>query len=418
MSTQDSPVPDELLVLRQKAEDVLATVSPSGKNGGGENTGSVSHELRVHQIELEMQNENLRELTFELAAARDRYADLYELAPVGYLTLDADWWIRKVNRAASILLGRDAHKLLGRPLSKFVAPESQDDFFLLKRVTYASAEPIERELVILRESSDRVWIVVHAVRGTSTEATEYRLTLADVTERTRAQEELAEYRRHLEKLVEARTFALTEALQEKETLLREMQHRVKNNLQFVSSLLSLEAGEQQSPRGKAAFLQSQLRVEAMALVHRLLHRSIAAGNVSSRTYVQELAAGLMDAYGVGQGRIALDLQIEDIPMTIDTAVPVGLIVNELLTNALTHAFAGAAKGTLRVALSRQDAHRYSLEVSDNGQGMPEEIDVGFPSTVGLTLVNRLAAQLAGSCECHRNGGTSIMVSFSDSAQRS
>jgi len=121
---------------------------------------------------------------------------------------------------------------------------------------------------------------------------------------------------------------------------------------------------------------------------------------------------------VGPSRIALDLQIEDVPLTIDTAVPVGLIVNELLTNALTHAFTDAAKGTLRVALSRENANQYILEVCDDGQGLPEDIDIGSPSTVGLTLVNRLAAQLAGSCECHRNGGTSIKVRFSDLAPRS
>jgi two-component sensor histidine kinase len=131
--------------------------------------------------------------------------------------------------------------------------------------------------------------------------------------------------------------------------------------------------------------------------------------------VKELANGLMSAYSVGPGRVTLVTDVEDVPLNLDTAIPVGLILNELITNALTHGFAGGARGTLRIVLSREDTGRYYMAVIDDGRGMPEEVTLESPSTVGLTLVTLLAKQLGGSTECRRDGGTTFVVRFGDSA---
>jgi two-component sensor histidine kinase len=277
---------------------------------------------------------------------------------------------------------------------------------------------VEGQLKLQGGPPDR-WILLSVAFGAANPdgVSEFRVTLVDITERVRARQ-LTDYRRHLEQLVDSRTSALTKALGEKEVLLREVQHRVKNNLQFVSSMLSLEAGGQRSSRSRAAFKQCQLRVEAMALVHEMLQRSGTGGRVSSQGYVQELAVSVMEAYGISPGRIILDLQIEDIPMTVDTAVPVGLILNELITNAVTHGFPGHTTGCLRVSLTRAALDRYCLVVSDDGRGMPEEVDLASPATVGLTLVLRLTEQLGGSWECSRDGGTAFTIRFHEAAPRS
>jgi PAS domain S-box-containing protein len=415
MSGPVSPKPDPLKALRRRAETALAS-APSVVPASPADVDSLSHELRVHRIELEIQNENLRDLTAELQAARDHYAVLFEQAPVGYLALDRDWWIRNVNRAAAVLLGRDARKLLGRPLGGLIAPESQDAFFQLRQTAVASEEPVEREIRIRQDGRPGPWVLLNVSSGAA--APEYRVTLTDISQRIRAQEELAEHRRQLEGLVEARTSALSQALREKEVLLRELQHRVKNNLQFVSSLLSLEAGSLRPSRGRTAVRSCQLRVEAMALVHELLHLSGAAGSVSSHAFVQELAVNLASAYEVRPDRVALDIDVEDVLLGIDTAIPAGLILNELITNAFVHAFPGDMRGTLRIELSRSGGGAYRLVVADDGRGMPEGLDTVSPPTVGLTLVSRLAEQLAGSCACSSGRGTRFTVRFHDAAPRS
>ncbi len=394
----------EPAALRQRAENMLRDLAVTAERQ--EDGDALVHELRVHQIELELQNENLRDLNVELEIARDRYSELYEHAPVGYVTLDADLQIKAANAAAGLIIGRQPERLAGVPLGTFIPPESQDDFFLLSRAALSSSRPAEGQ-IMLRDRPENRWVLLSVGAAAVDGQPEYRVTLMDVTERVQAQK-LSGYRRQLERLVSSRTRDLIQALQEKEVLLREVQHRVKNYLQLVSSVLSLEASEQRSARSRAAFRQCQLRVEAMGLVHDLLQRS-RKGTVSSKAYVRELAVSLLKAYDVSPGRIRLDLQIDDIPLNLDTAMSVGLILNELITNALQHAFPGARKGTLRISLSQTARGLVSLVVSDDGRGMPEEVDTRSPTSVGLTIVFRLAEQLSGSCTCRRGPGTRFTI---------
>jgi PAS domain S-box-containing protein len=209
------------------------------------------------------------------------------------------------------------------------------------------------------------------------------------------------------KLVETR---LRASLQEKEVLLKEIHHRVKNNLQIVSSMLNLQIDQLADPEAIALFKESQSRVRSIALFHEKLYQSKDLARVDIAEYLAGLATDLFAAYGVNPDEIALHLDTEDVPLGVDAAISCGLIVNELVSNAIKHAFPHGRQGDVRVAL-HQDGDQVALEVSDNGAGIPEGMDFRNPSTLGLKLVCILTEQVRGSIELDRQGGTRFQIRF-------
>jgi predicted ATPase/two-component sensor histidine kinase len=203
------------------------------------------------------------------------------------------------------------------------------------------------------------------------------------------------------------------ALGEKEALLKEVHHRVKNNLQLITSLLNLQAARVADPAVAELFADSRNRVRAMALVHENLYR---AGNLSSipmARHLQSLCSHLNGAYGSPAHHVRLAVEVDDLHLEMDRAVPCGLIVNELVSNALKHAFPAGGTGTVRVALRAEATGRLTLEVADDGIGLPAELDIARSDTLGLRLVGDLAEQLHGRVVVSREGGTTVAVSFAD-----
>ncbi|HYO51870.1 PAS domain S-box protein [Archangium sp.] len=214
------------------------------------------------------------------------------------------------------------------------------------------------------------------------------------------------------KLVETR---LRSSLQEKEILLKEIHHRVKNNLQIVSSMLNLQIDQISDPKALGLFKESQTRVRSIALFHEKLYQSKDLARVDIAEYLKGLATGLFATYGVNPDNILLDIQTEDVPLGVDAAISCGLIVNELVSNALKHAFPNGRRGEVRVAL-RREGEDVILEVADNGIGFPAEVDFRNPSTLGLKLVCILSEQVRGSIELDRREGTRFLVRFGHGAQ--
>lgn len=201
------------------------------------------------------------------------------------------------------------------------------------------------------------------------------------------------------------------SLREKEAMLKEIHHRVKNNLQVVSSLLSLQAARVTHPVATDVLAESQNRVRAMALVHETLYRSDDLARVDLSRYLGELCGYLFRSYGVDSARVRLELDVEPVSVSLDKTIPCGLLVNEIVSNSLKHAFPGARTGGVTVRAGTRADGRLTLTLADDGVGLPADVVVDQTPSLGLQLVNILTEQLGGHLAVERSPGTRFTVSF-------
>jgi len=204
------------------------------------------------------------------------------------------------------------------------------------------------------------------------------------------------------------------SLKEKEALIKEVHHRVKNNLQIISSLLNLQAAHIHDEHYKNLFRESQNRIKSMVLVHEKLYQSKDLTAINVRDYINGLLKYLCHSYGIEQNRIAIKTDIEDITMNIDIAIPCGLIITELVSNSLTHAFVESHRGshakiTIKIHLDRKN--KAVLIVSDNGIGFPDGLDFKKTESLGMQLVCALTEQLSGNIKLTRDKGTTFTIMF-------
>jgi two-component sensor histidine kinase len=201
------------------------------------------------------------------------------------------------------------------------------------------------------------------------------------------------------------------SLAEKEVLLKEIHHRVKNNLQVISSLLKLQSQHLDDKQAEEIFKECQNRVKSMALVHEKLYQSRDLAKIDFAEYVRNLVAHVFRSYPTSLGNVGLKVNVDTISFSIDLAIPLGLLINELVSNCLKHAFPDERKGEIRVDLHPDGRGQYVLTVSDNGVGFPGDVDFRNTETLGLQLVNTLTGQLDGAVEILRNGGTEFRITF-------
>jgi len=210
---------------------------------------------------------------------------------------------------------------------------------------------------------------------------------------------------------------LNASLREKEVLLKEIYHRTKNNMQVITSLLNLQSNQIDDPRYVALFDESRNRIVSMALVHEKLYRSKNLSSIDFKDYITSLANGLLTFYGRNAKNVSFTVNAGGIILGIDTAIPCGLIINELISNSLKHAFPQERSGRISIDLNKTSAadkkdNEYDLTISDDGIGIPQHIDISHTKSLGLQLVTNLTThQLRGSIELRRNGGTSFHIRF-------
>jgi PAS domain S-box-containing protein len=250
-----------------------------------------------------------------------------------------------------------------------------------------------REVCTKTKSGDDRWMYLTAGLMQYEDAAAVMVTGFDVTDRRMAEEKLRA------------------SLHEKDVLLKEIHHRVKNNLQVVSSMLSLQSMSQSDSTTVSLFRESQDRVRSMALIHEQLYGASDLSRIDFGEYAESLTSNLLRSYTTG-GTIKLNIDVRDILISIDLAIPCGLIINELVTNSLKYAFPGGRTGTVTVAMSR-DGEDYVLSVSDNGVGMSRHIDARNGGSFGLQLVDTLVGQLEGSIILSGDDGTAYTIRFVD-----
>jgi hypothetical protein len=217
-----------------------------------------------------------------------------------------------------------------------------------------------------------------------------------------------------EERVEAQRATLerqTVSLQQRETLLREIHHRVKNNMQVMSSLLSLQARSALNPETRRVLEDNQNRIQSMALLHEILYQSEDLSLVDFQKYVLRTVDYLFRSFGVQDGQIRLRTELDQLELELDDALPFGLLISEVVSNSLKHAFPHGRGGEVSIFLRQQSATTISLALSDDGVGLPGELDWATSRSLGLRLVRALAQQLRGTLEIRSQGGTEVRLTF-------
>jgi two-component sensor histidine kinase/PAS domain-containing protein len=341
-----------------------------------------------------------------LRESERRLEEAQRLAHVG-------WWDRDFV-SGTITLSEEAYRIL------CVAPERRIQYLAeCERHWQEAIHPQDRESVIRAADA--------ALGGGPRYDVKYRITRLDGELRTvRSQgdvtrDEAGQPRRmfgFIQDITELKHAEeqLCASLREKEVLLKEVHHRVKNNLQLISSLLSLQAGAAKNREVADVLIESQNRVRAMALVHEYLYRSADLPSVRLADYIQSLSTHLYHSYNVDPERIALEFHVGDVAMDLDRSIRCGLIINELVSNAIKHAFPGGRKGRVTINLCSLPDGRQSLTVSDNGVGLPPDVAPWHTDSIGLQLVADLTDQLGGTLTVSRDGGTTINIKCSATKQ--
>ncbi|HUL62358.1 MAG TPA: histidine kinase dimerization/phosphoacceptor domain -containing protein, partial [Methanocella sp.] len=350
------------------------------------------------------------------------------------------------------VIGFEPAEMLGRTPFDLAPPGERQRLMPLIAAAIAARGGFEvPDMAIVRRDGTPADVEVSGkvVRDAAGQTASYRGIARDVGERRRAEEALRRANDELEARVRQRTAELQEAnaglessvqkrtaelanavralqaeiaerkraeqqmtvsLEEKEVLLKEIHHRVKNNLQIISSLLSLQSGSYSGDPTRM-FRESQDRIRSMALIHEKLYQSRDIARIDFAEYVGSLTAYLARSYVTRPG-IAVDVDIAGVALGIDTAIPCGLIINELVSNALKYAFPDGRGGKVRVGLARAGG-RLALSVADDGAGLPPGLDFRNAPTLGLQLVNTLVDQLEGSVELDATGGTKFKITFAE-----
>jgi len=210
-------------------------------------------------------------------------------------------------------------------------------------------------------------------------------------------------RRSAEKLI-------LNSLREKEILLKEIHHRVKNNLQVIISLLNMQASELNDPALISSYREIQNRVISMSLVHQSFYQSNSLSDIDFSVYIKRLAENLFKIFGFSKEKIALEIKTSGIHISIDTAIPLGLLINEVLSNSLKHGFREEDSGSIYIELTDL-GNDYILKIGDSGSGMPEDIAPGKTNSLGMTLIKMLCEQIDGKIELNLNNGTEYIVKF-------
>ncbi len=300
-----------------------------------------------------------------------------------------------VNKATMRLLGLNDKPKALTELSKSIGLENLEPL-RLEFIAFAhGATSVEGETVHIRNGGEKIAVFykVSIMPGYEQSWSRILVSLVDLSERKKFEN------------------ALLQSLSEKELLLREVHHRVKNNLQVICSLISLQMNiSSRSAADKTLLADIETRVRAMSLVHETLYHSDDFSSVNFSIYVERLCSDLFDVYSVDRGRINLNVRVDDICMPLESAINCGLIVNELVVNALKHAFPNEEKGTIDVMLSKVADNLVSLVVRDDGRGV-HDFDSTNNSTIGLNLVKTLAAQLDGHYSIDTDQGTLVRIDF-------
>ena len=391
--------PNSFNKLRKQAEKRLSEIDADLSNMPLKDINELIHELAVHQIELEMQNDELRRTQLDLEAAIVKYTDLYDFAPVGYFTISERGIIEKANLTGADLFNIDRQSLIGKPLTRFISREDQDTFYLHHRQVLKKNGNYTCEIKMMNYDNTPFYAQLDSIAGWGADEndTKLRTAITDITGRKMLDQQL-------------RT-----SLKEKEVLLQEVHHRVKNNMQVMTSLISLQCEKIEDKHICDMFNKTVDRINSMALVHKQLYKSKDFSEVNIIDYINSIAESLFVSHGMDPAKISLNTVSNDIIiLNLDSAISCGLIINELITNSLKYAFPEDRGGEIRVEFGCLDDGQLEMRVSDDGVGIPKNFDFRQSDTLGIQIVKALAEhQLGGTVKMDSAEGTKFRIRFKE-----
>jgi len=343
-----------------------------------------------------------------LVQSEERFRMMGEVMPLMFWMVSPDWQrVHYVSRAAETILGCSPSALCSDPKLWLELIHREDRDHVLDFYQSHHGEQTELEYRVLQPQGSVRWIrdVATPLLDQSGELVELMGFAEDITERRRAQSQLQA------------------SVREKDLLLRELHHRIKNNLQVISSLIEFQCDALED-QGAAAILKDlHHRIRSMAFIHEHLHRFADLARVDVEDLIRSLVHSTTQAFGAS-GRLSVEIQVEPLLLSVDQVLPCGLALGELVSNALKHAFpdiqgSGAAlRPRLTVQLREQPPGSISLTVGDNGVGLPPDVDWHDSPSLGLQLVGSLVDQLGGQATVERRGGTTVTITFPATAVRS
>jgi PAS domain S-box-containing protein len=372
----------------------------------------------------------------ELAASEKRLSGILTNTGEGFIETDAALVVRDVNPALCRMVDMRREDVLGRSIIDFI-PQEDRPMLARQRQLRESGVMTPYDLSLKGAGGEILSVIVNSsiIAGADGKAQSIMALITNITERKKqedlirkqrdelqaAYEELeatneelnatnTEYEAMNEELMRAQQ-DLEVSLHEKELLLMEIHHRVKNNLQVISSLLHLQSGLIENDNDRALFIESENRIRSMALVHQKIYQSRDLSRIDFSHYLADVVDDLFQAYSVDRDRIAVSIESSGVVLGVTEAVPCALIVNEAVTNAITHAFPDGRKGVISIGLAVSDTGMCLLSIGDDGVGFPESRAAEKKESLGMELIEALARQLRGTLEISAAGGVLIRLSF-------
>jgi PAS domain S-box-containing protein len=342
---------------------------------------------------------DVRHAVQKLRESEEKYRHIVESAPDGIVTVNKKGIITSVNMPFCQRTGFSKKQIVGKHISKMPTVRAEDipKYIKIFSALLRGKVPKFFEFRSVHKDKSVYWDEIHVSQmKVDGKIVGHQAIIRDITERKTVED------------------SLKASLNEKEALLKEIHHRVKNNLQIISSLLNLQARYIHDESYKEIFQESQNRIKSMVLVHEKLYQSKDITAINLRDYVDGLIKYLSHSYGIKPNRIAVKTDIEDITMNIDIAIPCGLIINELVSNSLKHAFVEPNRDShaeITIRLHRGKKNGTVLIVSDNGVSFPDSLDFRNTESLGLQLVCILTEQLSGNIKLARDKGTTFTITF-------
>jgi PAS domain S-box-containing protein len=331
-----------------------------------------------------------------LKESEEKYRALFESDPNYTILLGLDGYLLDVNPAATMITGLSKRELVGKHFMDLtIFPEEELVSHREIFSHFVTGKKIDSYESRIYDYNGKIrWIEIKQtpirIHG---EITHILLICSDITQRKKAENKIKE------------------SLKEKEVLLQEIHHRVKNNMQIVSSLLNLQKQYVDEEETINILMESQNRVKSMAMIHEKLYQSHNLTSINIFDYVQSLIKDLFASYSTPTSQITPIIEIDNVNLNIETAVPCGLIINELVSNSIKYAFPQERGGKIILSLKLRGKY-YELNISDNGIGFPEDLDFKKTESLGLQIVNSLVGQINGEIELNRSQGTTFKIFFS------